>query len=40
MGYWGFINVTKRNHWMTLNTAFIHTNTSINIIQHITVPGS
>ena len=22
---WGFINVTERNHWMTLNTAFIHT---------------
>ena len=39
MGYWGFINVTERNHWMTLNTAFIHTKTSINIIQHITVQG-
>ena len=35
-----FINVTERNHWMTLNTAFIHTKTSINIIQHITAPGS
>ena len=21
----GFINVTERNHWMILNTAFIHT---------------
>ena len=29
MGLWGFINVTERNHWMTLNTAFIHTKTSI-----------
>ena len=25
MDYWGFINVTERNYWMTLNTAFIHT---------------
>ena len=32
----GFINVTERNHWMTLNTAFIHINTSINSIHHIT----
>ena len=31
MGLWGFINVTERNHWMTLNTAFIHTKTSITV---------
>ena len=37
MGLWGFINVTERTHWMTLNTAFIHINTSINSIHHITV---
>ena len=36
-GYWEFINVTERSHWMTLNTAFIHTRTSIDIIQHIAV---
>ena len=39
MGYWGFINVTVRNHWMTLNTAFIHPKTSIKIIHHITAQG-
>ena len=39
MGLWGFINVTERNHWMTLNTAFIHINTSINSIHHITAHG-
>ena len=35
----GFINVTERNHWMTLNTTFIHINTSINSICHITAHG-
>ena len=27
MGLWfiGVLNVTERNHWMTLNTAFIYT---------------
>ena len=39
MGLWGFINVTERNHRMTLNTAFIHINTSINSIHHITAHG-
>ena len=29
IGLWGFINVTERNHWMILNTAFIHIKTSI-----------
>ena len=24
-GLLGVLNVTERNHWMTLNTAFIHT---------------
>ena len=40
MGYWGFINVTERNHWMTLNTAFIHINISINSIHHIPAQGT
>ena len=30
----GFINETERNHWMTLNTAFIHITTSITATQH------
>ena len=37
MGYWEFVNVTERNHWMTLNTAFIHTKhplTSYSTSQH------
>ena len=35
----GFINVTERNHCMTIYTAFIHINTSLNNIHHITVHG-
>ena len=32
-GLLGVLNVTERNHWMTLNTAFIHT---YNIHYHLT----